>query len=108
MLIKEIVEFLKLEKPVEIQIRTKTKKKVDAYYWGLYSETGELKSHLIRVYGLNPERGLQTIIAHELIHAWQEEKGFSDEIHGWKFRVTAEDIEFNFGIKNIYLPDLDL
>ena len=107
MLIKEIVEYLELDTPVEIQIRSKTKKKVDAYYWGLYAETGELKSHLIRVYGLNPARGLQTLIAHELIHAWQEENGYT-EVHGFEFAHMADELLLRFNISNIYLPDVDL
>lgn len=107
MLIKEIAEYLRLQKPVEIQIRTKTKKTTEAAYWGLYNEAGELKSHLIRVYGLNPERGLQTLIAHELIHAWQEENGIK-EIHGPNFQYYAERMNYWYNIKDVYLKDVDL
>lgn len=105
--IQKLINFLELKNPVEIQIRSKKRKKMEAGYWGLYAEDGELKSHLIRIYGFDTSRPLETLIAHELIHAWQEEN-YIDEVHGPEFIETAREIEDNFGIRDIYIPELDL
>lgn len=105
--IQKLINFLELKNPVEIQIRSKKKKKMEAGYWGLYAEDGELKSHLIRIYGFDTGRPLETLIAHELIHAWQEEN-YIDEVHGHMFITVAHNIGKAFGIPDIYIPELDL
>lgn len=105
--IQKIITYLEIKNPVEIQIRSKKKKNMEAGYWGLYAEDGELKSHLIRIYGFDTSRKLETLIAHELIHAWQEENGIC-EIHGPEFRKMAQEMQEEFGICDIYIPELDL
>ena len=107
MRLKEIAMYLELEKPIEIQIKTKKKKTMHAAYWGMYDEYGELKYHLIRVYGFDQYRGFESLIAHELIHGWQEERHI-DEIHGPQFRHMARAIEHTFQIENVYIPGVDI
>ncbi len=103
----EYVEYLGLKKPFSVEIKSRKKKDCDAAYWGLYNEKGNLKSHLIRVYlGNNSNRSLETLIAHELIHAWQEEKGLK-EIHGPEFIKMARKMEYKFCLSNIYIPEID-
>lgn len=105
--IKKLSNFLELKCPIKIEIRSKTKKKMEAGYWGMYAEDGELKYHLIHVYGFETNRPLETLIAHELIHAWQEENAVN-EIHGPEFQRLAAEIGPRFGIPSIYNPEIDI
>lgn len=107
MIIAKCVRILGLERPFDIQIKSRRHKSMDAAYWGLRTESGKLQSHLIRVYLGNEEsRSLDTLIAHELIHAWQEENKLK-EIHGVTFRYWAEKLEYIFGLEGIYIPGTD-
>ncbi len=107
--INKIVQYLKLSKPFSIELKSKKNKKTTAHYWGMYTEKNKLHSHLIWVYLRNMgdnERKLETLIAHELIHAWQEENGYTD-VHGTSFQMMAANILHEFKIPDIYLPDTD-
>jgi hypothetical protein len=104
-------EYLKLEKPFNIVLKSRPSiryKNASGLYRPHY-RNGVFKSHLIHVFIYNTleYRCLDTIIAHELIHAWQEEKGMS-EIHGKRFISMAKRIEKVFGLKNIYIEGVDL
>lgn len=106
--LKPIKQFLRLKRPIKIILKDRANKKMRAGYWGLYAK-GKLDSHLIHIYlgkWGNGERSLQSLIAHELIHAWQEECGLT-EIHGPQFARMAKEIEDLTGIKEIYLPEYD-
>lgn len=110
MRIIQFADWLGIKKPYEIEIRSKSHKKMTAAYWGLYTEKGNLSKHLIRVYlgnFTNPdERPLESIIAHEMIHAWQEENGIN-EIHGSQFKNLARWMSLEFKLDYIYIPDID-
>lgn len=111
-IIFDIVDYLGLQKPYKIELKSKGNKSATAKYWALYSNKGkgDLHSHWIRVYLSNiatpRERDLNTIIAHELIHAWQEEKGYTD-IHGTSFQMKAADITAIFNMPLVYNPETD-
>lgn len=107
----ELIEFLALEKDVELTFTTKANAKCDAEYSPVYREnkSGEwnLKKHRIKLFvGNELERDLNSLIAHELIHAWQEENG-KDEIHGKHFRKMSRKLEAEFGLLGIYNPEID-
>lgn len=110
MRINQIAKYLRLKKPFSITLKSGTKNKATAKYWGLYSEKGKLESHEIKIWIGNLEnpleRDLETLIAHELIHAWQEEKGFTDT-HGESFKTAAFVISAEFNLKRVYDPDID-
>lgn len=110
MRINQIAKYLGLKKPFSITLKSGTKNKATAKYWGLYSEKGKLESHEIKIWVGNLEnpleRSLETLIAHELIHAWQEEKGFTDT-HGESFKYAAERVSCEFDLERVYDPDLD-
>ena len=109
MLLANIVTFLGLKKPYKVIISSRRKKTADADYLALYTNggEGELHSHQIRVFmGNNSQRSLETLIAHELLHAWQEENNL-DDIHGKPFQAMADLITLHFGIENIYIPGTD-
>jgi len=103
----EYIEYLKLEKPVTIKIVTKPYKLADAEYRPRYNKHGELKSHNIWIYLCDNHREFNTLLAHELIHAWQEENS-KTEIHGKYFRKYAKKMEKDFNLKEIYIPDIDV
>jgi predicted SprT family Zn-dependent metalloprotease len=111
-IIFDIVDYLGLQKPYKIELKSRGNKSATAKYWALYSDKGAggLHSHWIRVYlrniGIPGERDLNTIIAHELIHAWQEEKGYTD-IHGTSFQMKAAEIAAEFKMPGVYNPETD-
>ena len=97
-LIDYCVEWLGLEKPYTIKLNSKGKKSASAEYRASYNRGGELVSHQITIYlGNQPEdtRDIETLIAHELIHAFQEEHNII-EIHGDDFIDVA-------GLLSMYL-----
>ena len=103
------IEFLGLKKPYKIELRSKSNKAMTAGYYAILTKNNKLHSHLIRIYMGNLSddiRSLETLIIHELIHAWQQEKGFTD-IHGPSFQYMAHLISIHFRIPNLYLPDTD-
>lgn len=104
----EYIKFLGLKKPVNLRIITRKNKWADAEYEPDYSDkTGKLKQHLITVYYKDNTRDFETLIAHELIHAWQEENK-AQETHGKHFIKYARKMEKHFGLSEIYIPDIDL
>ena len=103
---KQFIDYLELKKPVTIRILPKSNKWADAEYEAEYSEKGKLLEHIITVYTKNAQRDFETLIAHELIHAWQEEKKLT-ETHGPAFIKYARKMETDFGLREIYNPEVD-
>jgi hypothetical protein len=104
---KHFIDYLKLKKPVTIRIIPRKNSECDAEYESEYSERGKLCEHIITVYTKNPTRDFETLIAHELIHAWQEENK-ARETHGPAFIKYARRIERDFGLREVYIPGTDL
>ena len=107
--INKYAKYLGLKCPYSIVLKSKRKKHTGAY-WALYDDNGILKRHLIHIYLGNlkdsGERGLDTLIAHELIHAYQTEND-SDEIHGPVFKRMATELEIQFNLRDVYIAALD-
>lgn len=104
----EYIKFLGLKKPVNLRIITRKNKWADAEYEPEYSDkTGKLREHCITVYYKDNTRDLDVLIAHELIHAWQEENR-ACETHGPAFIKYARKMEKQFGLCEIYIPEVDL
>jgi len=102
------IDYLGLEKPVTIKIITKRVPfSADAEYIGRYNNKGKLKEHKIWIYVYANTRKFNTLLAHELIHAWQEENS-KTEIHGKYFRKYAKKMEKHFNLKDIYLKAIDI
>jgi predicted SprT family Zn-dependent metalloprotease len=51
-------------------------------------------------------RDFNTLLAHELIHAWQEENRKA-ETHGKHFKKLAKQLESQFGFTEIYIKGID-
>lgn len=114
--IEKSVEYLKLTKPWDIQLKWKIKCGNAADYIGVYKKSGKLKNHRIRINCSNlpfDRRSIDCLIAHEFIHAWQEENNtWHDGIHGAQFQLRAMFLEEYLKSNNIvtgrlYLPDVD-
>lgn len=104
---KYLIDFLGLKKPVTIRVLPKHKKSTDAIYESEYNSKGKLCGHRITVYAKDTYRDFDTLIAHELIHAWQEEKGLT-EIHGKRFRKMAAKMQSQFPqFHELYIPEVD-
>jgi hypothetical protein len=105
--IESLIVFLKLEHPVTFTITTRESKN-DGYYLPVRDDDCELIGHKIRIYmNQNTSRSIEAIIAHELIHAWQEENA-DDAVHGRRFAYRARKLESQFNLKHIYIPRLDV
>ena len=107
-------EYLELEYPIDIRIKTRSKKSCDAKYNAMLSSDNQLVHHRITIYlgnlGYN-SRTFDELLAHELIHAWQQENHYLD-VHGKSFQFCAEGLQeclqsFGFDVHNLYMPDLD-
>ena len=105
--ITDLVSMLKLKHPVNIMLVIKENEHYDGYYLAKHNDKGKLCGHRIRIY-LNEDtaRTLEATIAHELIHAWQEENN-DKAMHGKRFARRARRIEQEYGILNIYIPRVD-
>jgi hypothetical protein len=114
-LVNDCVEYLDLKWPWEIKIKHSKGKGNLAEYTCWYYKSGKRK-HIITVWfeAVNQDtRNLESIIAHEFIHAWQEERGYI-EIHGPEFQRMATKLESFLFMRNfhevdrIYIREVDL
>lgn len=108
----EAVKYMRIQKPYKLKLLKRAKVDATAEYWGLYNRDKTLSSHLIHIYlkniSDNPnERPLETLIIHELVHAWQEECGFTDN-HGYSFKWMSAELEDVLKLPDIYIPGRDL
>lgn len=107
-LIDLTVEYLGLEKPYTIKLNSKGKKSASAEYRASYNRGGELVSHQITIYLGNQDtdsRDIETLIAHELIHAYQEEHNIT-EIHGDDFIDVAGLLSMYLETAGIYVGNI--
>ncbi len=104
----DIIDALKITLPVRVVFSPKSHDSWDASYTPRFDKWGNLKSHQIKIYR-NPDRtrDVNTLIAHELIHAWQEENNKGD-IHGKPFQRMARKLARRYPhLTDIYRPELD-
>lgn len=103
--LQEFINFLDLQKPVELTMTDKNPKKWDAFYLPKYGKK-RLKKHYITI-STKADRNQETLLMHELIHAWQEEKGLR-EVHGKKFRKMARKAERVYNLVDVFVKGLDV
>ena len=107
--IARAIGYLQLEVPYSIVIKPKLRDCA-----GLYTSVykgNKLVEHRITISlyhtGKDFVRDLNTVIVHELIHAWQEENGI-EETHGSEFQRMAEYLGNKLGMGNLYIWDCDV
>ena len=105
-----IYNTLGLYKPLELRFRFQDNEETDAEYNPRFNKRGGIKRHVITLYisrEFEFERDFKTLLAHELIHAWQAENDIED-IHGPLFQKLASNLQEDFNLNRIYDPELDL
>lgn len=105
-LIHDLIDYLGLEFPVYVEFRTIARKGYNAYYMPKYSKKEKVNGHIIKINMKDSDRDIDTLVAHEMIHAWQEENKYKDT-HGKSFRKMAAKVSKAFDIKDIYIKDVD-
>ena len=101
--VQQQARVLKLTVPVELRLCFRDSDN-DAEYIPRYNNHGELKRHIIKLFVGNNHRDTETLIIHELIHAYQEENKIT-EIHGKSFaKMAARFAEY----PDVYIPEIDL
>lgn len=111
--IATVVDILELKKPYKVVYRF-LKKDRAAEYIAYHDKKGRVVEHAIRInQAPGGNRSVKALIAHEFIHAWQEENGYND-MHGKPFQGMAEFLSLElayhgFSVKGlIYDKEVDL
>ena len=107
-------ELIKVEKPVKFKIRKRYNKKGTVADHVAFMVNGNVVEHVITINMGNVvkdasegERDVDTLIVHELIHAWQAEKGYKDN-HGKSFQRKVKKVAGILGMPRLYLSMSDL
>lgn len=104
-LIETIRATLNLKLPVKFVFEEKENDSA-GYYIPLYSKKGLLRKHKIFINMLDCGRSFESLIAHEMIHAWQEENRKKD-CHGKSFIKMSQHIQNVLKIEGIFDPECD-
>lgn len=106
-LIQRTASFLNIQRPFKLELVSKSHKTDCGSYWAIYSQKKRNLSHLIRVYIKDSPRSVDSIIAHEFVHAWQEEQGYMG-VHTPEFIQMARRLSIHLSIPLIYDPEYDI
>lgn len=116
---KLVYSCLELEWPCRVTYAKGTTENYLGWHIGKVNKNGVL-CHFIKIYPdvvkLDSARPIiQTVLAHELVHAWQTEKGINNRLdHCIDFQEKAIWLENELenrgilDIGNIYVPELDI
>jgi hypothetical protein len=105
----DLCDMLKLTVPVNINFKMYRKPRGwSALYKPKYDDMENLIQHNITIsLERDPHRNLESLIAHELIHAWQEENSIAD-FHGKPFQKMAKRLQkYNRNLTDVYIASLD-
>lgn len=115
--INEWIKFLAIKAPVVVKLKTeRCRTKKYRHTLGTHTawvyDNGKIKQHLITIYLPNLEgepRGINTVVAHELIHASISEKfPRIKSSHGPTFQYMCGIMEAEFGLRNLFIHGTDL
>ena len=115
-LINTVIEYLNIQRPWMLKIQPYIKAGYRAEYYSEINAKGKIRKHVIVVSQddlENDGRNLDTLIAHEFIHAWQAEYKPYSSIHGKNFQTKAAELEDYLqgagfeNVKGIYLENID-
>lgn len=115
-LIAACIAFLNIKCPVDIRLKSNLAKKYSncrALYYSWTKHDKPIK-HIIQVQLSDDSRNLDTIIAHEFVHAWQAEYRPKSKVHGKSFQDMALNLRGflcaeGFDISDdIYCPESDV
>lgn len=107
--------YLKLKYPVRIEFKDRIWKNNLGVHWAVYSGD-KIKCHIINLslnQLLNDTRGVNEVLAHEFVHAWQAEyKPVRKKFHTPSFVKKAKELQgflnyMGIRVNDLYLPDVD-
>lgn len=104
-LLDTLAGFLRLQKPVIFRVTDSMESGNLGEYVALW-HGDTLVGHSVYIVRRSIYRPADSLIAHELIHAWQQEMEL-EEMHGPHFQEMAARIQHRFGIHNIYMKGTD-
>ena len=115
-LIKYSREYLDIKKPIRIEIKNRIYKNSAGVHWVDRLDNGKIKCHIIKVSlnQISEDRNMNTVIAHEFVHAWQaEHKPFKKIAHNNTFQNKAKDFQrylhrIGFDIQPLYRKGVDV
>lgn len=105
----ELIETIRAELNLKLPIKFVLEEKDNStagYYIPLYSKKGIIRKHKIFINMLDGGRSFESLIAHEMIHAWQEENRKKD-CHGKSFIKMSQHIQNVLKIEGIFDPECD-
>jgi hypothetical protein len=112
-------KILNLKAPVEVRFVPKLRNKSwNAYHIGRFNDSNKVIRHVIKIITgyEDSKRNTRTILAHEMVHAWQTEYAPKSAVHGKVFQRKACELrdailnETNHGIviqDTIYCEGID-
>lgn len=110
--IELVVKLIRVERPVKFIIRKKFSNKFVAQHQA-FTLDDVVCQHIITINMGNVilgsgdgERDLETLIVHELIHAWQSERGYNDK-HGKTFQRKVKQVAGKLGMPRLYIKTVD-
>lgn len=115
-LIQACTELLEIKSPVRIEFRDRIYKNSAGVHWAMVTDKNKVKYHVIKAslpQIADSMRNLETIIAHEFVHAWQAEyKPIKKKMHTITFARKAQYLQHSlkklgFKLNPIYMPDHD-
>lgn len=88
-------KILNLKAPVEVRFVPKLRNKSwNAYHIGRFNDSNKVIRHVIKIITGYEDysRNTLTIIAHEMVHAWQAEYAPKSAVHGKVFQRKAREL----------------
>ena len=103
----DYANYLGIVKPIVVKINSRSHKHWEGSYLPKYNAKGKLVEHRITIWLDGMDRDLETVLAHELIHAYHEENGIL-EWHGKRFKKDAKLMTKKFSwLKDVYRKGID-
>lgn len=105
---KDCKNFLGINRPVKLKV---IRADLSNPNWDAYCQT--FRDHHRILVSRHTDRGLLTVVAHELVHAAIDERFNERKDHGKRFRSLAADLYIylkrrQYNVSKIYLKGIDL
>lgn len=114
-LIAACVKFLDIRRPYRVSIQSSLKNKDwFGYCTAVIDDNGKILRHTIAITMEDMDKyHLNTILAHEFVHAWQFENNIGGKNHNKRFQSKAAKLQdyligAGFDIGELYRPDIDI
>jgi hypothetical protein len=108
--------YLKIKHPVTIIFKDRIWKNSLGVHWAEVKDNA-IKCHIIKLSLKqlpDDTRNINTVLAHEFVHAWQAEyRPIRKKVHNPSFIKKAKDLQgflgyMGYPVTDLYLPDTDI